>query len=1096
MPHAVLCVLGLLMLQTAHGQAARPLPLSPDLAVTQYVHETWQVKDGLPQTIVNDVLQTRDGYLWLATQEGLARFDGVSFTVFENARVQGLESNTIRVLRESRDGALWIGTEGGLTRYQNGTFETFTTPEALSRTIVRALYEDRQGTLWAGTIGKGLFRFDGVAFAAYPLPGDPLDELSQVVLSIAERPDGTLLVGTASGLFEVFTSAAPIRSEPILPAAVWSLLAEADGTVWAGTDRGLYQIRDGTASLLPEAAALRDRTITALTRDPAGSLWIGTREAGLFRLAGDRLSPPFGTREGLTHPFVRALFVDREGSIWIGTDGGGLNRLRPGKFVPIRRTEGLSSDVVMTVMEDRSGVLWTGTEGGGLNRIEHGRIRTFTRANGLPSDNVYALHQDRRGRVWAGTGSGVCRFEADASFTCLDGVRGLAGETVYSIHEDRDGTVWIGTMSGLVRLRDDRIVPLPEDWELAGELVRTILEAEDGTLWFGADLGGLYRLRDGELRRFTRTDGLSSDYILTLQQDDDGVLWIGTNGGGLCRFLDASPECFAAIDGLYGDKILQILDDGRGALWLGSLSGVYQIRKDAFDAFSEGRSTTISARAYDEMDGLPHREMNGGTSPAAWRSRDGRLWFATVAGLAYFDPDEALRNHIAPPVRIERLFLDGAPAAMVPDHSFAPGTRNVAFTYTALSLAASQKIQFQFRLQGYDDHWIDAGTRRQAFYTNLAPGTYRFQVRAGNSDGAWNWTGAEYTFQIEPFFYQTPWFYLLCAALLLLCGVTLYRGRVHHLRARQAELTALVAEQTRELREREQALQALNANLQQEVQRQLDLILEERNRYEKELIDAKEKAEASARLKTTILRNMSHEIRTPLTAILGFSQVLSEEVDPSQREFVTYISENGRRLLSTLNAILDLAKLEQHEMRLEREPVDVCATARESVALLAPVARQRGLVLRAETPAHAITALLDRNGLERILQNLIGNALKFTDEGEVVVTVSANDAQVCLQVRDTGIGIDEAFLPHVFEEFTQESSGLARSHEGSGLGLAITHRLVEAHGGTISVDSAKHKGTTFTVLFPMHTPAQAATLPEHAQPRAGALEPEADVAAS
>ena len=1075
---AWLCLLGALVAGTpvlaqpgvpAADPLVMPLRLSPDLAVTQFIHEAWGVKDGLPQSNVNAVLQTRDGYLWLATQEGLVRFDGVRFTVFDRTQVEGMENHIIRVLAESRDGTLWIGTEGGLTRYRDGRFDTFTTRDGLSDGVIRALYEDSAGHLWIGTLGDGVFRYDGTRFTPIA-PEPPASDAAALVLSLAESPDGSMLVGTAGGLFRVRDGAMrPVEDAHLLPGEqVWSLLVESGGDAWIGTNNGLARLYQDAFTPLPKGIALRGQIVSTLLRDPAGSLWAGTMDAGVFRLARGRLTS-FDTRHGLTHDIVRSLCIDREGSLWIGTDGGGLNRLRPGKFTPLRRSEGLSHDAVLTVMEDRSGALWVGTEGGGLNQIVGRRIRTFTTDDGLASDYIYALHEARDGTLWVGTTSGVCRRDGDR-FRCLGTPDGLLGESVFSIHEDRGGTLWIGTSFGPNLLRDGRVQALADETDLGHELVRVMHEDRHGALWFGTDGGGLYRLADGRIEHFRAADGLSNTFILALHEDEAGTLWIGTKGG-LCRRRDGVFECFTTAAGLHGDQILQILDDGQGSLWLGGLNGITQIRKASIDAFAAGTRATIDVQVYDERDGLPHREVNGGVEPSAWRSRDGRLWFATVGGLASVDPQHLPQNRILPPVTIERVFVNGEEVVRRSGVAFAPGSKDLTFYYTALSLSAPDRVLFQYWLEGNDDHWIDAGTRRQAYYTNLEPGTYRLHVRASNNDGFWNEAGATFSFQIEPFFYQTPWFYLLCALVVGLLGLSFYHWRVHHLRARQSELTQLVEEQTHELREREHALQELNSNLEREVRRQLDLLLEERRRYERELIQAKEKAEESARLKTAILRNMSHEIRTPITAILGFAHVLTEEVDPAQQEFVTYITENGRRLLGTLNSILDLAKLETDHVLLHLEPIDLCGAVRDAITLLSPIARRKSIRLRAELPEEDVVCLLDRNGVERILQNLVGNALKFTDAGEVVVSVARrDDGRVLLQVRDTGIGISEAFLPHVFEEFKQESTGLARSHEGSGLGLAITRRLVEAMGGTIEVESVKHSGATFTVALPRSVP--------------------------
>jgi signal transduction histidine kinase/ligand-binding sensor domain-containing protein len=1061
--HLPWILLGVFLASPAVAQVVPLVSLDPELQLTQYPRDAWLVQDGLPQNSIDAILRSSDGYLWIGTQEGLARYDGRRFKLFEQSVTDGLNSNQISSLLEDRSGNIWIGTNGGgLSVLHDREFEVYDWQDGLSSNAVSTLYEDRKGYLWVGTTGGGLNRFDGQTFITFTtedgLPGN-------TILTLMEDAAGVLWVATQAGLSrfsEGTFTLADSRSE--LPGEhVRAMHSAEDGSLWLGTDQGLVRMVGDDLTTHTTTEGLCGNVVTSLLEDPAGALWVGTRDGGLCRLYRGKIST-FGVQQGLTNVQVRSLHLDREGSLWIGTDGGGLSRLRPGKFASLTAAEGLSSEVVLSVMEDSKGYMWFGTEGGGLNRVRGSLTEAFTTEHGLSSNVIYALHEDRRGNVWAGTAdAGICRFD-DGRFTCFAAGDGFTGNTIYAIHQDRKGRLWIGTEGGLGYLSNDLIIAFDELGTLS-HLVTAIHEDGRGGLWFGTYGGGLARLEAGELTHFSKADGLSSDLILTLFQDQHEIMWIGTHGGGLCR-LDDRFVCFTAADGLANDNVLQILDDPDGYLWLGTLKGITRVSMEEISDFVDGRRARLNAHTYNEADGMKSGETNGGVQPAAWKARDGRLWFGTMAGVAVIDPARIYFNPVPPPVIIENFYADDRPVALTGNIRLPPGSKRLEFHYAGLSLVSPQQVRFMYQLEGYDDDWIEAGSRVQATFTNLPPGTYRFRVKARNGDGVWNAAGDTVAFYVSPFFYQTWWFILLSALALGVAGVGGYRLRTRHLRTRESELQELVDEQTRELLKRERELQSLNQNLKQEVRQQLDVILEERERYEGELIDAKEKAEESARLKSAILMNMSHEIRTPITAILGFAQVLSEEVDPAQQEFIDYIVENGKRLLNTLNSILDLAKLETHSVELDLTPLDLTTVASESVHLFTPIARKKGLTIRAELAVPEVAVPLDRTAIDRILQNLIGNAIKFTNHGSVTVRVTSDDELAYLSVRDTGIGISESFLPHLFEEFKQESTGLSRSHEGSGLGLAITRRLVEALNGTIDVRTEKDKGTEFVVSLP------------------------------
>ena len=1046
-------VLATLHAARAYGQGV----LDPTLRFSQYEQRSWDQERGLPQNSVMSLVQRRDGYVWAGTQEGLLRFDGVRFTPAEEILGEPLPSDHISALLEDRAGTLWIGTiGGGLTRLRGDQLHPLP-GDSIAAEVIYALHEDAAGAIWIGTRRSGLLRYsDGT----YEVVATAEDFNGAIVLSLAPHPGGGLWIGTENGLHRLVNA----RTEPVpldLPSPlVRALHVDPSGRLWIGTADGLASYHHGLLQRHKVATDQAALGIFALHADVAGTLWAGTT-AGLLRVHADRFDL-MTTEDGLVHPQIRALLTDREGGLWIGTDGGGLQRLHNLKFALFGPPEGLATAEVTSILEDRAGRMWMGTTDG-LHRLDGDAITRFGLSDGLSSPVINALHEAHDGTLWVGTyDGGLCRLAPDASprFRCFGIADGLPSTYVTSLHETADGTLWIGTDVGLGRYRGDRFdLAYTTEQGLGDNTVFSVIEADDA-LWVGT-FSGISRIHDGEVETFGTEDGLLSEIVPALRLDATGRLWAGTYEGGLCLFDGSRFDCLTTTDGLPDNDVLQILEDGRGRLWLGTSQGIFQVDRDQLLNRLRG-GPPVSGRQFARLDGLRSQDVMGGVQPTAWRSRDGRLWFATTGGAAVIDPDFIRINAEVVPVVVERI--NGGPLqADAPYEISAGASRDLVVEFTALSYTHPQAITFQHRLIPYDEDWKPSTSHRDATYTTLDPGTYSFQVRAANADGLWNLQGAAVTIVVEPFFWETPWFALLAGLVLVSIAAGGYHLHVRRLRHRHELLQSLVDEQTRELQDRRAELETLNANLAAEVQRQLGVLMQERQRYEQQLIEEKDKAEASARLKSTILRNMSHELRTPITAILGYSQILAEEVSEPLQEFADYINQNGERLLGTITSILDLAKLESAEFHLEPYPLDLTAAAHEAAALLALSARSKGLSIHVDAGDAPTYALAEGNALGRVLQNLVGNAVKFTERGVIVLRVRADAEGPIIEVQDTGIGISEGFLPHIFDEFQQESDGLSRAYEGSGLGLAITKRLVHAMGGSIGVESQRGEGTTFTI---------------------------------
>lgn len=763
----------------------RSFALDPNRSLNEFGHQAWLTENGLPQNTVQTIVQTQDGYLWIGTQEGLVRFDGLNFTVFDKENTPAFKSNDIRSLRQDRQGRLWISTSYGLVCRHNGQFRSFTVDEGLPDNSIGPLVEDAGGNIWIGT-AAGLARFENGGFKTFTTEHGLSRNLIQ---TLSVRADGTILVGTSAGVQMVGGdqfSTLPIPAN-VLPANITSIAETQNGRLWFGTLDGLYGANG-------ETIGLSNNRVSALLADRAGTLWIATA-GGVARLRNGKVET-FTTANGLTSNLVLSIFEDREGSIWMGTEAGGLNLLKSKKFNTFTTREGLPSDLVKAIYQDAQGGIWIGSNGGGLTHFKNGKFTTWTTKDGLSSDVILSLAGDANGTLWIGTPDGLNRFR-DGNFQTFTFADGLANDLVRSVLVDRSGVLWVGTRDGLNSFRDNEFTTYTTQDGLANNFIGAIYEDSKGNLWVGT-LGGLSRIKDGVFQTFTTKDGLSSNTVISLYEDAPGDLWIGTNGGGLNRLRGDKFVSFTQRNALTADVIYRILEDKQQNLWCSSNKGIFRINKAELDRVANGAASGVTPVFYGPADGTLTRECSGGGHPAGWKTSDGRMWFATIRGLATIDPENIPLNTSPPPIAVEQVSVDNQAFSAGQKLTISPGSSRLDFYYTALSFIAPENVRFKYKLEGFDDNWIEAGARRVASYTNLRPGNYTFRVIAANNDGVWNETGAAVEFYLQPRFYQTYWFYLLVALLLALAAWQLYRLRVRRM---AFEFRAVLAERNRIARE-------------------------------------------------------------------------------------------------------------------------------------------------------------------------------------------------------------------------------------------------------------------------------------------------------
>ncbi len=748
------------------------LELAAASAIAQFRLDSWTADNGLPQNILRGIGQTRDGYLWIATLDGLVRFDGVRFTVFSKTNTRGIQSNRFTSLYFAPNGDFWAGTEaGGVTRCQRGNFITYTREQGLPEGAVTGVAGDATGRIWASSGAVILeWREKERKFVPvergyyYPLAFQNARGFGRVV-------NGEVQLFTGGGISHyALPEHWPKRQTVVsqdLSGNIWIAAedghnAELRGAQWSkifNSGAASYTYRDSQGHALP--------------------ITVGYNLTSWLTLP---------TRSGPQSIPITGLFEDREGNVWLSTDGRGLLCIRSETVRTYSKEEGMPARNVYPIFQDKAGYIWLGTWGGGLACFKGGKFRTYTTADGLDSNLVYSIMQERNGTLWVASG-GVVQYLSGGRFRPVQ-ENALAGlNSIRAMHEDREGTLWFGSDKGLVFRKGEQWGRVTIRDGLASDDVRVIIDGRAGNLWIGG-YGGLTREENGHFRKWTERDGLPATTIRALYEDTSGALWIGTYDGGLIRFLNGRFTHFTVGDGLFNNGVFQILEDSRQNLWMSCNRGIYRVRKEELNDFTAGKRKTIASIAYGRSEGMLNAECNGGVWPAGIRAQDGKLWFPTQDGAAVIDPEAVRINSRPPPVTVESILLDGNPVSLDDPIRIRPGQENVEIQYTALSFINSGNIHFRYEMAGLDKDWVEAGVRRSAWYSHMPAGDYDFRVIARNSDGVWNMQGQTLHVSVLPHFYQTWWFLaslLVGTAALIATG---WRNRERQLKRAHAQQEA------------------------------------------------------------------------------------------------------------------------------------------------------------------------------------------------------------------------------------------------------------------------------------------------------------------
>ena len=971
---------------------------------------SWQREEGMPQKSIRALTQTRDGYLWVGSDDGVARFDGVRFVPF-GVR-EGLPGGPVNVLVEDLAGTLWIGSDGsGLTRWQHGRFTTWTSKEGLPADAVTALAVDRAGRLWVGT-PAGLAVWENGSKVAFK--GAEAFKGKAITALCVDGQGHMWLAAAGAGVFrwedDQFHALADTSVEGLL-SDPHALLIDRAGRIWvgAGDDYVLCRERDQWHRYRIPRHLARP-FVKAFAEQADGTVWAGSVSEGLFQFTDGKLAA-INASSGLSDNFIEALLVDREGNLWVGT-AAGLNRLRRGNLLVFGPNQGLGYGPVQGLAEVSPGVIWAGK---GSDGIYCGQGRNFT-----PLDaggqfrqqlRVTALLAAQDGSCWVGRANGLLHFREPTAAGGGVVEAALPGLDVTALAQDRQGSLWVGTREGQLWVRSQRKwLGRTNAWQ--PHPISALVPDGEGTLWVGTDGGGLHRFLGQTHVRFDKRNGLLSDSVRTLYLDSTGTLWIGTTGGGLSRWREDRIGTLTTREGLPDNTISQILEDDAHRLWLGTKRGIACLSRRDLDDLASGLIHTAYPLCYGRAEGMLSEECSGGFFPAGLRTRAGPLWFPTLKGIVAVDPRPPAVPVSAPTAVIEEIVVDGEVqrlplptgradgATNAPDFALniPPGKHRVEFRYTGLGFSAPDRMRFRYKLAGLDPDWVEAGVRRSAFYSFLPPGDYRFDVLACNSEGLWSQVGASQAVAVARRFWQAWWFLGATGAALLATVVGVVR----------------LAEKRR-----------VHARLQQ---------LEQERALERE--------------RARIAQDLHDELGSSLARISLLSGLArADQGRPAQLE--SHVAKIAQSADDTVRALEEIVWAVRPGSDTLQSLVEYIAHFAKELFESSPTHCR--LDLPPDLPAQPLPPEV-RHSIFLVVKEALTNVLRHADAREVRVEAKATGHGLEILIRDDGVGF----------------AASAQTNQTTAHGLGNMRRRARAMGGTIHLDSAPGQGTTLrlAVTFP------------------------------
>lgn len=916
----------------------------------QYRFDSWTTDNGLPQNSVRGIEQTPDGYLWFTTFDGLVRYDGVKFTVFDKNNTPGIASNRFLSLYKDGEGRLIAGTEdGGLTVYSNGTFRTLTTEDGLPSNTILGFHVDKKGEFYIVTAKGSVYLRDGRIVPAEDV-------------GLANKSFGFRRASENNWFYQDdhVVQITPDKRRLNYPIKInffndrlsgIAAFEDSNGSLWLGDLTGVYILKDGGYRKLNEQNGWPAGTLMRpAAEDNEGGIWFtsgwaNTKKLGVVRYFNGRFTA-LGEEAGLSSLIVHDIFKDREGTLWVASDKG-INHLRKQHFTTYSIKDGLSSNEVYPLLQTANGEIFVGTTRW-LNVYRDGKFGAVGIKNAVANRIfVTALYEDTKQRLWVGSIGSLFIYQNGQ----LNQVREVA-HTVWAIENDAEGDVWVASEKGIYEFRDEVLIAhyttangLPNDD------VKVIHDDRNGTMWFGT-YGGLVRFANGQFTAFTTENGLPGNRVRSIYEDENGTLWIGTYDSGLSRFSNNSFFNYSIDNGLFNNGVFQILEDAGRNFWISCNRGIYRVNRLELDDLASGKGTTINSVAYGKADGMLNTEANGGRQPAGIKAADGRFWFPTQDGVVVMDPAEIGIDPKPPQVQIEGASVERQNVDLYDGITLKANSENLEIRFTGITFIKPEQVKFRYRIRGLDENWTDAGTRRDVYYTFLPAGEYVFQVTAANSDGVWNETGASLKILVNAPFWQRWWFILLVAAIIILIVYMLYRRRIAALKK------VSLAKET----------------------------------FARQLIESQEKE------RRRIAAELHDSLGQSLVLIKNWALLAlkAEAKQLSTRSNLDEISDTAT------DAINDVREIAYNLGPFQLERLGLRSTI---VEMIEKVGASSGI--KFEVAVDEIDGCFDKGAevnIFRIIQETVSNIVKHSGAGEAAIRFEKEDARAVLTVADNGSG--------------------------------------------------------------------------------------------
>jgi signal transduction histidine kinase/ligand-binding sensor domain-containing protein len=914
----------------------------------QYHFDVWTTDNGLPQNSVASILQNRDGFLWFTTNDGLVRYDGVGFTVFNAGNRKDLKTSRFSQIFEDAQGGLWTITEDHmLIGYREGHFKTYTTEDGLPHNHVVDMLGDAEGNLLAETL-NGVAIYKDRKFTVEGLP----DKRAHLGFGVPDQPE-VVWHFDSPWLYRVENGrrTREIALNGLVLSDIKSLYEDRNGELWVGITNGIVlRFKDGKRTDYAKKNGLPGNRVNIIRGDREGNIWFGLEEAGLFRFRDGRFTN-YTTSDGLAGNNILFIYEDREGILWIGTTAG-LSRLRDNIITAYSTENGLSANNIYPIYQDREGAIWIGSWKG-LTRYKDGRFTPCGEQYGVAGALVTALLSDRQDNLWIGSlGGGAIRYK-DGKMIRYQAKDGLPSNVVRAILQDRQGAIWFGTSDGVARLKDGTFSAYTIEDGLPGNSVSVLFEDRQGNLWIGTQRG-LCRYREGQFHTYPQEESIANHLVRSVYEDGEGVIWIGTYDSGLTRLKDGKFTNYTMKEGLFNNGVFQILEDARENFWISCNLGIYRVSKRELTEYAEGRVKAITSIPYGKRDGMLNSECNGGAQPAGIKNLDGKLWFPTQGGVAVVDPEAVPVSAQPPTLMIEEFLLNNEPTEFREAVEILPGIENFEIHYTGLSFIMSERLRFKYKLEGLNADWVDAGTRRVAYYSHIPPGDYIFRVIAANRDGVWNMQGASVQIRIIPPFWRTWWFYALAVTSGAGIVVLGFKFRIRQL---------------------EKAKRAQEAFSQQLISSQES----ERQRIAAELHD-------SLGQHLLIIKN---------SALLGINALEKED--------------RGKEQLDDISATASQAIDEVREISYNLRPyqLDNLGLTKAIEFIVAKVAASSEIRFSANVqPIDGLFSPAAEINIYRIVQESLNNIVKHSGASQARIHIERNASHVALTIQDNGRGFN------------------------------------------------------------------------------------------